>query len=618
MSLMLVLRDDTAMGRCMSRPLKKNKGKLYQLSPLHEAAFEGDSAVIQRLIEHGVTLNVPDERQWTPLHWAAFKGHSEVIDLMLSHGADPFASNTDGKMPLHVARGYAIPALMEHVCGLCPCRKLHLVDPSKINAADAFGKTPLECSEVIEPFIWFYEDHPEAPMVHINVIDFQGTFDLRCAFGYPLRPLMHISWDSSAHGLLDAGKGHKMNRMQTHMLHHLLNRLLHYGFSDDNAVPFYLEKCLDFVFGSVLQGDGPNHGVCSWPCNHAHDHNEMEDILRMEGDVEALCDCLLASSIGKCDMSSTESLSVMGDVQLFLNDLSEFFKQYGPLLQFEWKKIGSSAEGTKTGQLDEFDVLMEFTELSQYMTVQSDCIKWVEMEQTVRQQLALYFPQTNCTHGVKARVFHMINYFISEKLTWGRLSFVSLRCFRCGYSAFFRRDYLIIKLDLVPVFKKVQGWYVFRGDSYVQTSNALRELEHLRSLPPSAQEGYIIAKSLRDVHLLGRMISGPIISDLVDRAISSHQLKHSLFHAVAHEKSPKEALKPYQWAQRIYMVMRDTWLRNFFSEEDLFKNNGPYPKQMYLNLFIQMRYGRDPFPKDMDERAYRRLFVNEICRILKC
>lgn len=111
-------------------------------TPLHYAAADGDSVLVQRLIASGADVNALDVNRWTPLHFAAqavsatvaaklieaganvairdrfgntplfravfsSSGDGSVIELLLSAGADPNAPNESDVTPIKLARTIA-------------------------------------------------------------------------------------------------------------------------------------------------------------------------------------------------------------------------------------------------------------------------------------------------------------------------------------------------------------------------------------------------------------------------------------------------------------------------------------------------------------------------------
>ena len=71
-----------------------------QAGPLHDAAREGNSAEIIRLLDAGADIHARTEEGITPLHMAAIFGRSEAITLLLNAGADARLQDNSGLTPL--------------------------------------------------------------------------------------------------------------------------------------------------------------------------------------------------------------------------------------------------------------------------------------------------------------------------------------------------------------------------------------------------------------------------------------------------------------------------------------------------------------------------------------
>ncbi len=82
------------------------------------AAKSGQRACVELLLEGGADVNAPNALgNWTPLHAAAYEQHAAVVMLLMEHGADPsvvdgegrtpadYASLSEGVWPLFEARG---------------------------------------------------------------------------------------------------------------------------------------------------------------------------------------------------------------------------------------------------------------------------------------------------------------------------------------------------------------------------------------------------------------------------------------------------------------------------------------------------------------------------------
>lgn len=70
---------------------------------LHEAAWKGDLALVQTLLDRGVDVNTKGISQSTAMHIASARGNSAVVLMLLSKGADSDCRTNDGKTPLAYA-----------------------------------------------------------------------------------------------------------------------------------------------------------------------------------------------------------------------------------------------------------------------------------------------------------------------------------------------------------------------------------------------------------------------------------------------------------------------------------------------------------------------------------
>lgn len=69
-----------------------------------EAAKNGDTETLNRLLAGEANVNEQDEHGWTPLNWAAGKGDVETVKLLLEHGADITLTGRDNRTPLMIAK----------------------------------------------------------------------------------------------------------------------------------------------------------------------------------------------------------------------------------------------------------------------------------------------------------------------------------------------------------------------------------------------------------------------------------------------------------------------------------------------------------------------------------
>ena len=72
-------------------------------TPLHKAAWSGQTEAIELLVKMGAEVDKSNGNGGTPLHNAAWNGHTAAIELLMKMGAEVDKSDGDGRTPLHIA-----------------------------------------------------------------------------------------------------------------------------------------------------------------------------------------------------------------------------------------------------------------------------------------------------------------------------------------------------------------------------------------------------------------------------------------------------------------------------------------------------------------------------------
>jgi ankyrin repeat protein len=132
--------------------------------PLHWAALNGHTAVVNALTGAGAAVDTKDARGATPLHMAADKGHLETVRLLLDRGANIEARNSDGWTALFWAAAHGHPEVVRfllaaggearavavklhatplHVAASADVAELLLDAGADVNARASNGCTPL-------------------------------------------------------------------------------------------------------------------------------------------------------------------------------------------------------------------------------------------------------------------------------------------------------------------------------------------------------------------------------------------------------------------------------------------------------------------------------------------
>ncbi|XP_077436363.1 ankyrin repeat and SOCS box protein 9-like [Vanacampus margaritifer] len=107
----LTLQKLIAQGACV------NLSTLDQVSPLHGACTQGHAACAKLLLQHGANVNSVTLDGRTALSEACGRGHVTCVSLLLRHGARPLGSSASSS-PMHAAaaKGYpeCIESLVQH------------------------------------------------------------------------------------------------------------------------------------------------------------------------------------------------------------------------------------------------------------------------------------------------------------------------------------------------------------------------------------------------------------------------------------------------------------------------------------------------------------------------
>lgn len=102
-------------------------------TPLHIAAWQGHTAMVELLLRYGADVNAVDREQRTPLQSCAWQGHESVVWLLLKAGARGDQPCSQGATPLsigmkHIRFWHSSPPIFlilpcpENVCNSCARR----------------------------------------------------------------------------------------------------------------------------------------------------------------------------------------------------------------------------------------------------------------------------------------------------------------------------------------------------------------------------------------------------------------------------------------------------------------------------------------------------------------
>eukprot|EP00435_Cladocopium_sp_Y103_P070859 s202_g36.t1 len=115
-----------------TKPSSAQQAEMDGETPLHCAADNGRTEVVELLVAAKAPLDAKNEKGWTPLHRAARDGHAEVVQLLLKSKAQVDVKKKEGRTPLHLAAANGHTEVV----------KL-LVEVASLAVQDDDGDTPL-------------------------------------------------------------------------------------------------------------------------------------------------------------------------------------------------------------------------------------------------------------------------------------------------------------------------------------------------------------------------------------------------------------------------------------------------------------------------------------------
>ena len=140
---------------CGSVPGEDSAETGREVSPLHEAAAQGDTKAVHRLIITGSNVNASSENGLTPLHLAAEGGHTEIVMALVANGASVVAMDDDGQTPLHRAVW----------CGDTETALALIMAGADVNARSSTGWTPLHWAAMMGT-LWHFVAKDETQRHH--------------------------------------------------------------------------------------------------------------------------------------------------------------------------------------------------------------------------------------------------------------------------------------------------------------------------------------------------------------------------------------------------------------------------------------------------------------------
>lgn len=119
-------------------------------TPLHQAAYEGNTLVLELLLEHGANINAPDlayEDRPPALMFASINHQKETMLWLLKHGANPHLLDKNGNNALHWLANSGDYNEEEEKTHVLPCAEILLQQGVSIEQQNCDGDTPIDVAK---------------------------------------------------------------------------------------------------------------------------------------------------------------------------------------------------------------------------------------------------------------------------------------------------------------------------------------------------------------------------------------------------------------------------------------------------------------------------------------
>ena len=125
--------DVALVNRLMAEGADISTRNAWKDTPLHRAALLGRAGCAKALLSAGADANAKRLFGWTPLHFAARGGHADIARLLLAGGASVHDRSPGARTALHLAAWY----------GYADIGSLLIAAGAEVDAQDAYPYTPL-------------------------------------------------------------------------------------------------------------------------------------------------------------------------------------------------------------------------------------------------------------------------------------------------------------------------------------------------------------------------------------------------------------------------------------------------------------------------------------------
>jgi ankyrin repeat protein len=464
-----------------------NKEANDQTTALYHASYNGHHNCVYHLVRYKAAVNCAKNSGASPLFVAARNGHHRIVKHLLKHGADPTRCQTDLRSPLHTALLY----------NQLRCARLLLRDHyrSLIEKTDIYDSS------------------------HLHYLAKKGSLkSARLYFHY----LKH--------------SGIPFNLKQTDRFG---NTPLHISAWNRRT------KFSQYLIAKGFDADQTN--LCGWTPNTIAATYENENI-----ELKVSPKHYLHHLIATCRVRYTpEDEQIRFEVENYVKMLASKVAKSDPLFCSDIICSGSYYEGTRVILPDEFDYLINLSEIERLCTFidsDNDPAGFGRLypldTPEAHEKLASYLePTTEClsSEKLRKRFYYLLTSARAQVIC--KETLIQFKCLKFEWTSGDKRcgttiqaewhgeqyAFLPIKIDVVPCMT-VTGWprtaniasplstpqfhVIARSPKSDQTflwrvSTSSAEVAHFKSLLPEIQNGYLSLKCLRSLlpseHTVGKL-----------------------------------------------------------------------------------------------------------------
>ncbi|CAF2612416.1 unnamed protein product [Rotaria sp. Silwood2] len=487
---------------------------------LYHASYEGHLACVYYLVRFKASVHLAKNSGASPLFVAARNGHYRIVKHLLKYGANPFQTQADGRSPLHTALLYSRTR----------CAQL------------LFACDPLRWIPQVDIYGW----------THLHFLAKNGNIRMARLFFHhvrcELKPIDFEQIDSFGNTPLHIAMFHRKTRFA--------NYLIESGFNIDRSNFFQWTPTMIDVANRKNQArfdeSSPKIYLTQLLGTYRIDYTAEEDEMRQE-------------------------------VETYVRLLIFEMEKFDPLFRHDLICSGSYYERTRIGVPNEFDYMINLSEIQRLCTFFDDVnypsgygrlypLSTNEAHEKLRPYLE---PTIQCVSSVKIRkrfyqlltsarafVIHQetIQQFKHLKFEW---TSGDKRCGTAIHAEWYgsRYAYLTIKIDVVPcltVYRwprtakvtcplaKPEFQIIARSPKPDQTdfwriSTSRTELVSFLSLVDEIKDAYLSLKTLRYINPYECRIDK--VTYVADELLTSYMIKSEFLHEISRYPQSQQWIK---------------------------------------------------------------------------